>query len=65
MSRCKYKEIGDAWVRPIYRGYKLVCCDCHLVHQLDFRVHNKRVEFRVRRDNRATAQFRRFRGGAR
>jgi hypothetical protein len=24
------------WVRPIKRGYKMVCCDCGLVHSIDF-----------------------------
>lgn len=47
------------WVQPIRRGYKMACCDCGLVHRLDFRVVNGRVQFRVFRDNRATAAKRR------
>lgn len=49
------------WIRPITSGYKLTCCDCGLVHEMDFRVtdHDHPVEFRVRRDNRATGQVRR------
>ena len=46
-------------VQPIRRGYKLRCCDCGLVHKMDFRVENRRVQFRVFRDNRATAAIRR------
>ena len=49
------------WIQPIKQGYKLVCCDCGLVHKLDFRVHKGRVQFRGDRDNRATAQVRRWR----
>ena len=53
-------EAGE-WVQPIRRGYKMCCCDCGLVHKMDFRVKNRRVQFRVFRDNRATAAIRRYR----
>jgi len=45
---------------PIRRGYKMACCDCGLVHKLDFRVRKGKIEFRVFRDNRATAAMRRW-----
>lgn len=51
-------EAGE-WVQPIRRGYKLRCCDCGLVHKMDFRISRGRVQFRVFRDNRATAAIRR------
>ena len=35
------------------------CCDCGLVHRLDFRIVGGRIEFRTRRDDRATAAARR------
>ena len=49
------------WVYPVMEGYKMTCCDCGLVHEMEFRVTDEynRVEFRVRRDNRATGQVRR------
>ena len=47
------------WVQPIRKGYKLCCCDCGLVHNMDFRVKNGRVQFRVSRNNRSTALVRR------
>jgi hypothetical protein len=47
------------WVQPVEHGYKMACCDCGLVHKIDFRVENGRVQFRVVRDNRATGQIRR------
>lgn len=56
------KPEADEWVRPIRRGYKLACCDCGLVHDMDFRVKNGRVEFRVRRNGRSTAMMRRHMG---
>jgi len=26
------------WQKPVMRGYRLGCCDCGLVHDIDFRV---------------------------
>lgn len=53
---------GDR-VRPVMRGYRMRCCDCSLIHVLDFYIvrHKGRlvVEFRVRKHNRATAAARR------
>jgi len=51
-----YEEPGtDEWVQPVVEGYKMACCDCGLVHEMDFRIENGRIQFRVRRNNRATA----------
>ena len=49
------------WCYPTMEDYKLVCCDCGLVHDMEFRVTGSydRVEFRSRRNNRSTAQVRR------
>ena len=47
------------WVQPVRRGYKMGCCDCGLVHRLDFRLVKGRTQFRAFRDNRATAAMRR------
>ena len=51
------------WVEPIRRGYKMGCCDCGLVHTMDFRLVGRPgwrvIQFRVARDPRATAQKRR------
>ena len=54
-------ETDGKWVQPIMSGYKMSCCDCGLVHKLDFRIHKGRVQFRASRDNRATGQARRHR----
>lgn len=61
MGRYEEPEAGE-WVRPVMNGYKLACCDCGLVHDVDFRVSEdlERVEFRVFRNNRATGQIRRW-----
>lgn len=55
------KPIANEWVQPVRRGYRMMCCDCGLVHELDFRVMKRRIQFRVRRNNRATAAARRQR----
>lgn len=53
------------WIRPRRKGYKMACCDCGLVHDLDFRIRREWrgnvVEFRARRNVRSTAAMRRHR----
>lgn len=35
----KYKPVRDGQlVSPRMRGYRMMCCDCGLVHRLNFRV---------------------------
>lgn len=70
------------WIIPQMSDYRMACCDCGLVHRVQFRVHmvTKRnrdgsfhktivrgrqfgVEMRAGRDNRATANMRRKKGG--
>lgn len=56
---------SNEWVQPIRKGYKMACCDCGLVHDMDFRIHKGRAQFRVRRNNRSTGQLRRHLPGFR
>ena len=35
------------WVQPVRRGYRLQCCKCGELHDMDVRIHNGRVQFRV------------------
>lgn len=54
---------GD-WIVVSWRGFKEQCCDCGLVHKLNFRivksgVDKGRVAVQVFRDARATAAVRR------
>ena len=54
---------ADEWVYPIMEGYKMSCCDCGLVHKYYFRIcedEPDRIEFRAKRDQRATGQIRRY-----
>jgi len=58
MPRYAEPKAGE-WVQPVRKGYKMCCCDCGLVHSIDFRVKDGRVQFRVFRNNRSTALVRR------
>ena len=51
-------EDGES-VEPKMEGFKLQCCDCGLVHKIDFEVIKGAVHFKAWRDKRSTAQVRR------
>ena len=81
MPRIKTHEAGEGgwseWVYPTMTGYRMICCDCGLAHEMEFTAlrvivmdgeawegeelptGDYRVQFRVRRHNRSTAQVRR------
>lgn len=41
MTRYRREVEGDdgwsRWVQPVMRGYRLACCDCGLVHDMEFK----------------------------
>jgi hypothetical protein len=57
-------------VQQVYEGEwvtwkkkdRLQCCDCLLIHDLEFRVRDKRLEIKMYRNNRSTAAYRRGAG---
>lgn len=61
----KYKPAKDGeWLWPQRRGYRLECCDCGLIHVVNFRLvktpnGGRAIQFQAFRDNRATGQVRR------
>ena len=55
----KYKELPNGWITPVRKNFKMICCDCGLVHDADFRIKNRKIQFRVRRNNHSTANTRR------
>ena len=58
-KRTTYDVISyGEWTRPRLQNFREQCCDCGLIHRLDFIV-DGRIEFRTRRDDRATAAARR------
>lgn len=46
------------WVQPVLIGYLMECCDCALVHRLNFRVYRGSIQFKVQRAPRYTARAR-------
>lgn len=59
MRARRYKKVkAGHWEQPIRHGYKMVCCDCGLVHNMDFRVQGGRAQFRAWRANGLTARER-------
>lgn len=60
----RYNKVEDGeWVRPVMKKYKMACCDCGLVHVIDFKVirwgRGHKVLLKASRHNRATAAVRR------
>ncbi len=54
-----YDQLEDGkWFRPIMKNFRDQCCDCGLVHWMNFRIKDGHVEFQVFRNGPAT-------GGAR
>lgn len=59
----------DGWTRWFFPStqYRESCCDCGLVHDIEFRLHFNKdtqelfIEKRVRRNERATSAVRRYR----
>lgn len=54
--RPDYYQVTDGeWIEVPMRGYKEQCCDCALIHRMNFRVNAKgRIEIQTFRDARAT-----------
>lgn len=51
--------VANQWINPVRRGWRLACCDCGLVHEMDFMLapaaNGKKILIRFRRNNMATA----------
>lgn len=60
MSKGYYHVSDGEWITVSKRGYKEQCCDCGLVHRLNFKVDDKGgIHIQTTRDERATAAVRR------
>jgi len=63
----KNNDEWTEWIMPKQPIYKMMCCDCGLVHDIEFDITFDEIEkrdrpiFRVRRNNRSTGQARRYR----
>jgi hypothetical protein len=61
MSRTYPVATDGQWIRPARRGFKLQCCDCCLVHRVEFKLWRGHIVFRAFRAPRSTALMRRHR----
>ncbi len=60
MSKGYYHATDDEWVVVTKRGHKSQCCDCGLVHVMNFRTNEHgQLEVQSTRHARATAAVRR------
>lgn len=63
MKPVRYKVLQDGeWLRPVHKGFRDACCDCGLVHLVEFRIVDGAIEFRATVDKRATAAMRKRNG---
>ena len=62
LKRFRIEKEGDngwsRWVQPVARNYLMSCCDCGLVHRMEFRVLRERAQFRAQRAPGYTRQER-------
>lgn len=53
-----YYQKDNEWVLPNQKNHKLGCCDCGLIHAIDFRIvtvsGKLEVQFRARRNSKLT-----------
>lgn len=59
MSSDYYQITDGEWVPVPKRGFKEQCCDCGLVHRVNFRMVNGGFEIQTFRDARSTSAVRR------
>jgi hypothetical protein len=60
MTKSAYYQVSDGeWIGVFLKGNKDQCCDCGLVHRINYRINAKgKIEYQVYRDERATAAAR-------
>lgn len=47
------------WIHPSKKFFKMGCCDCGLVHDIQFRIDDaNQLNFRARRNEKATKKLR-------
>lgn len=55
----KYDQVFDGeWITPRHKGWRMKCCECSLIHVVDFKIAGKAVMLRATRDMRATRRAR-------
>lgn len=59
MSEPYIQIYDEEWYGYSRTNNRVMCCDCGLVHIVDFRITGHQIQERVRRDKKATAAARR------
>jgi len=59
MTKGYYHVTDGEWIAVTKRGFKEQCCDCGLVHTLNFKIVDGKIMIQTTRDERATAAVRR------
>lgn len=59
MTRGYYWASDGEWIEVPMRGFKEQCCSCGLIHKVDFKFVNGKLQFKATVDNRATSAARR------
>lgn len=55
MTKSRYYHVtDDEWVAVPKSGFKDQCCDCGSVHVVKIRVVDGQIQFKAKRDHRAT-----------
>ena len=45
----KYEQFEDnVWITPNTKEFKIICCDCGLVHDMYFRINKGKIQFKVK-----------------
>ncbi len=45
------------WIRPKMKAYRMACCDCGLIHELDFKVIKQKKIIREYKDGTNISEF--------
>lgn len=62
MKYIKRKDYGGIEIDPKIGLHRIACCDCGLVHDIDFEANSdKPIKVIMTKNNRATGQLRRHR----
>jgi hypothetical protein len=59
-SKSDYLHVtAGEWIRVPMKNYREQCCDCGLVHRMNFRIKDGKIEIQAFRDGPATGGARR------
>jgi hypothetical protein len=45
------------WIKPIMKGYRIACCDCGLVHNMEFKVIKEKKVIKRYSDGSHSGEF--------